>query len=844
MGKAVAAIGAALRLMRLRMTVFSAVTYATAAYIGFSQTALDTDTDTANAPWTENAGLDLGLLVLGWIFVLTCQVSAHLLGEYYDLPSDRYAYLASPSPFTGGSRVLVSAAADAAHKVTPLTCKHLGQLTTLLALVQALAGLGWLDLAGREAVLFPLALAMIALAHQYSAPPLKLNHRALGELGAGVVMNLLLPYFGAILHLPNKVYLTNPSAAMANLHTSLAMLVIPSFLLKIALFMILNWADRRADFLGGKTTLALVLSPHALAHATRACMYLAYLSAMALAYFVPATIATRANQLGLACLLATLPLAHKLARTLHPSSRSLAPSAVFLALKLAPLPVLGLFFAHLLAELAASPAQTLWSPAFYLRTLPVLPFVKNMALARGPPYVQPLPPAAANADATDDRVVIVGGGVAGLLAALELDMRGSPVVVLERRVGAQVADRGADLGLWPTAVDVLKRWIKEPAWWLANAYRIAKVDVVALPKGVDARAWPLRQVDMEEVTDRGGFYLVVRQALMQRLREEVEARGIDVRYGAKVVRVTETRDHASVEYEANGMRNEVIGKLVIGADGVSSVCRRAIRAVLSKGMGVDNDDDQEGEPRYAGEVCYRGVIDLHRCPNSGEVRKLLDAVGDNVMPLVMGVGIRASWSYINEDRSVACWWVKEKMDQRLREQEVSRQEDDPGQDQLVGGWGAVRKAYDQGVEWPHVLRTLQDATRTTDLYLQDIIDRSPNGTPWCTHRIVLVGDAAHPVTPNMGQGATMAIEDVDLLVRLMDAAPHQVDAFIEYVRWRRPHASQVAGESYKQAKAGQVVHPVGVRLRWWLLGKLPRFVFDGRLKSVNMFKQPTVPKSW
>lgn len=97
---------------------------------------------------------------------------------------------------------------------------------------------------------------LMFIAHQYSAPPFRCNHRGLGELTASLASNVLLPQFAALVQ---SGAFEAPSATLGLFHSSLAVLVVPAFCLKINLFLTLNMADRRPDWLGAKYTLPVIL---------------------------------------------------------------------------------------------------------------------------------------------------------------------------------------------------------------------------------------------------------------------------------------------------------------------------------------------------------------------------------------------------------------------------------------------------------------------------------------------------------------------------------------------------------------------------------------------------------
>lgn len=152
-------------------------------------------------------------------------------------------------PLTGGSKVLV------AGEITTTMCLTLGYCCFAIALTILLAVL--------PSQCWSIGFALMSIAHQYSAPPFKLNHRGFGEVMASVAGNVLLPAFGAMVQ--PSCYLSSSFDEVAGIaaspvfHRSLAVLVVPAFLLKVGLFVALNMADRRADWLGGKYTLPVLL---------------------------------------------------------------------------------------------------------------------------------------------------------------------------------------------------------------------------------------------------------------------------------------------------------------------------------------------------------------------------------------------------------------------------------------------------------------------------------------------------------------------------------------------------------------------------------------------------------
>ncbi|MCL1654563.1 FAD-dependent monooxygenase [Elizabethkingia miricola] len=94
-------------------------------------------------------------------------------------------------------------------------------------------------------------------------------------------------------------------------------------------------------------------------------------------------------------------------------------------------------------------------------------------------------------------------------------------------------------------------------------------------------------------------------------------------------------------------------------------------------------------------------------------------------------------------------------------------------------------------------------------------------TQWQKDQVILLGDAAHATTPNMGQGACQAIEDAYVLFRLLERYnPEQ--AFENYPSIRREKAHHVVNTSWKIGKISQLENKVLVRIRNLMLRKTPK----------------------
>lgn len=102
----------------------------------------------------------------------------------------------------------------------------------------------------------------------------------------------------------------------------------------------------------------------------------------------------------------------------------------------------------------------------------------------------------------------------------------------------------------------------------------------------------------------------------------------------------------------------------------------------------------------------------------------------------------------------------------------------------------------------------------------DIYDRPPL-THWAVGRVALLGDAAHPMTPNLGQGACQAIEDAVVLADCQSSTVDVASALRAYEARRLDRANTVVRRSRQTGWIGQIQHPVLAWLRAAALSRLP-----------------------
>lgn len=104
---------------------------------------------------------------------------------------------------------------------------------------------------------------------------------------------------------------------------------------------------------------------------------------------------------------------------------------------------------------------------------------------------------------------------------------------------------------------------------------------------------------------------------------------------------------------------------------------------------------------------------------------------------------------------------------------------------------------------------------------------------WNRHRVCLIGDAAHAMTPNMGQGGCQAVEDASVLAELI-SKNNPIDAFDTFSRVRCKRVSSIVKQSFSAGKIAHIKN--GQKIRNLLLRMIPSFLMERRMISLLKVK--------
>ncbi|WP_421735740.1 FAD-dependent monooxygenase [Cellulomonas sp.] len=354
------------------------------------------------------------------------------------------------------------------------------------------------------------------------------------------------------------------------------------------------------------------------------------------------------------------------------------------------------------------------------------------------------------------QVTVVGAGIGGLAVAVGLHRRGHQVTVLER--SADLTAVGAGISLFANGLAALR------VLGLADEVR-----ALAAPHDPTLRTgqrqpsgrW-LVQVPPGSTRD---LAVVHRQDLQRVLLAALPA-GV-VRTGVEVTGVEHAR---GVVTDASGARTSA--DLVIGADGL----RSAVRGSFARGA----------SPRYAGYTAWRGVTD-------GPV-DLLGTAGET-----WGRGERFGYVPLRDGR--AYWFAVASL---------------PAGTRFADEVAEVRRRFDH---WHDPIPALVACTDPAAVLRHDIHDLDHRLPSFVQGRVALLGDAAHAMTPDVGQGGGQALEDAATLAVLCGGDLRA--ALAEYDRVRRPRTQTIARRARTVGRVAQLAWGPAAAVRDLLLRATP-----------------------
>lgn len=353
---------------------------------------------------------------------------------------------------------------------------------------------------------------------------------------------------------------------------------------------------------------------------------------------------------------------------------------------------------------------------------------------------------------TRTTVAVIGGGLAGLATANALRLFGTDAEVFEQ--SAALGEVGAGINTSPQAVKALRA--------IGAGDRVAAVANVS--QGIFTRNMqsgdPLEFLDRRLTAERyGAPYCTFHRAdLLDALAGGIDPARIHLKH--RLIEIEEQPSGVTLTF-TNGVRHTA--DLVIGADGVHSIVRRALYG--------------EDAPTYTGQMVWRALL------NGRDIAPEVLEPSGHIQWLGPGCHLMA---YYLRGTDVVNIVTQEDTDKWVEE-----------------GWSIPGDPDEMRASFPKPeprLKTLLDLVTKCSKW--GLFTRPPTEN-WGRGRIQLIGDAAHAMLPNVGQGACMAFEDAYILGRWLSERPDDpAEALRNFRRVRIPrvHAVQRVSAAYAKLK--------------------------------------------
>jgi salicylate hydroxylase len=378
------------------------------------------------------------------------------------------------------------------------------------------------------------------------------------------------------------------------------------------------------------------------------------------------------------------------------------------------------------------------------------------------------------------RVAIIGGGIGGLTAANALSRAGIEVAVYE--AAAELREIGAGVALHPNAMKVLRAIGVEDGvravagrsqWQVLRNWKTGRVI------GKTSRRQQAASFGIEGATvHRADLLAVLAGALPAGM----------VTLGRRCTQVRTDGDVAAARF-ADG--SEIEADVIVGADGIHSPVRASL-------FGPD-------APRFTGKICYRSVVAAAAVrggrPSGGGAPRA--RAEDAQWPRAEG----AQWP-----RAEVAQWLGPHgtiVLYPLRGQElinvVCHYDDASYRHESWITECRREEVLERYAGWHESMLRLFAAADTW--YKWALYDREPIPR-WTRGRITILGDAAHPMLPYLGQGACQAIEDGAVLATALSAeAADPLAGLDRYERTRRPRASRVVLTARERGLSNHLTSP-------------------------------------
>lgn len=379
-----------------------------------------------------------------------------------------------------------------------------------------------------------------------------------------------------------------------------------------------------------------------------------------------------------------------------------------------------------------------------------------------------------------NNISIIGGGIGGLTTALCFEKLGIDYKLYER--ADVLKEVGAGIWLSPNALQVFE-WINPKLLEeiTDNGNTLNRILVA------NHNFKPISDSNQEFVKEKFGFTtLAIHRGRLQKILYSNLAKE-NIVLGKAFKNYSKNDDNSyNIEFSENSL---ITTNSIIGADGINSTVRKKLFP--------------KSKLRYSGQTCWRGVADY-------EMSSELSSVGFTLW------GKKLQFGVSKIDKGKTYWFAVKLSEQNQKEHK----------DKLKS---KLTKMFS---EFTPIVNTLINNTEPDKIIRGDLSDLELLNS-WYTDNICLIGDSAHSMTPDLGQGGAQAIEDAYYLSNFIKNSDSIKKAFDSFFNQRKSKVQKLVKQSRATSKIAITNKPLEV-IRNFILKSIPQKYMEKQM--IELYK--------